>query len=57
MLKNLFFKLTGGRPMKYVASMFIDVVSGEPVNRYEDRLGRSWMASSPWAPFRVRIEK
>jgi hypothetical protein len=47
------WRLTGGRPMRYMRSAFTDIVSGEAVNFYEDRLGRVWLATGPWARFRV----
>jgi hypothetical protein len=50
-----FFKLTGGRPMKYVSSLFFDSVSGESVNLYIDRHKQElWMANSGWNLFRVK---
>lgn len=48
------WKLTGGRPMTYVHCLFVDSVDGSSVCHYRDRLGRNWMATGPWALFRVR---
>lgn len=47
------WKLLGGRPMQCIDQLFIDRISGEAVNLYEDRLGRRWMANTRWALFRV----
>lgn len=47
------WRLTGGRPMRYMRSSFTDIISGEAVSFYEDRLGRIWLATGPWAWFRV----
>ena len=52
-VNNWLAKLTGGRPMRYVAYLFTNVVSGEGVCHYRDRLGRDWMATSAWSLFRV----
>ena len=52
--KVLLIKITGGRPMIYLGFNFRDVVSGESVNDYQDKLGRYWLATSRWAIFRVR---
>ena len=52
-LGRLLWKLTGGRPMTYIESLFVDVGTGAAVNLYADRLGRHWMATSRWALFRV----
>lgn len=48
-----FDKLTGGRPMRLVEPAFTDAVSGEQVGYYRDRFGRFWLATSPWAGFRI----
>lgn len=50
---HLLMKLTGGRPMRRVALMFPDVVSGKPVHCYVDAFGRYWLAEHRWALFRV----
>lgn len=53
-IKELFYKLTGGRPMKDVGHGFTDVVSGKEVRYYVDKFGRKWMADSgPWSQFRI----
>lgn len=53
---DLFFRLTGGRPMVDCGGAFSDEVSGNGVRYYRDRLGRLWMADSgPWSLFRVRV--
>jgi len=50
------WRLTGGRPMRYSEHWFFDHIFWEPVDLYEDRLGRFWMARNAWAPFfRIRI--
>jgi len=54
-IKTLFFKLTGGRPMKKLSYAFLDVVSKRDVYYFEDRFGRTWLAESPWSIFRVEI--
>jgi len=46
-------KLLGGRPMQYLRSGFIDIVTKEPVNYYMDMFGRVWMANDRWGWFRV----
>lgn len=54
-LKLLFFKLTGGRPMKDCGFSFTDIVSGKSVRNYVDKFGRGWMADNgPFSLFRVR---
>ena len=53
-LLELFFKLTGGRPMKDRGFNFRDSVSGKSVRNYQDKFGRHWLADSgPWSLFRV----
>lgn len=56
-LRELFFKLTGGRPMKVESCAFVDRVNHREVFRFTDRLGRQWLAQglSGWAIFRVRV--
>jgi len=51
---NFIKRLLGGRPMKREEFAFTDHVSGESVCHYVDTLGRKWLASSPWALFRVK---
>lgn len=55
--KILFFKITGGRPMIDLGHYFTDTVTGESVRKYQDRLGRHWMATGAWSLFRCEIEK
>lgn len=50
---NIFHKLTGGRPMRLFTPCFLDELRGEMVSLYQDRAGRFWLASGPWASFRV----
>lgn len=52
-MKNLFYKLTGGRPMVYKSALFTDFVSGLSVNHYVDKFGRNYMANHSWSWFRV----
>jgi hypothetical protein len=52
-LHRLFYRLTGGRPMRRLGYGFIDRVSGETVSYYIDAFGRCWMATSRWGWFRV----
>jgi hypothetical protein len=56
-MRQWFFKLTGGRPMIRIDCAFIDVVSGQEVNHYKDRLGRFWLAESEWSLFRVEAKQ
>ena len=45
-IKKIFFKITGGRPMQKLQHAFVDVVSGEDVFYYKDRLnGKNWLAN------------
>ncbi len=48
MIKDAFFKLTGGRPMKEIEFYFNDKKTNRPVYRFQDQLGRFWMADSKW---------
>lgn len=52
---KLFWKLTGGRPMRQMGHRFIDRVSGKSVYAWEDKLGRTYLAEGPWSWFRVGI--
>lgn len=52
-LKELFYQLTGGRPMTLLEFRFTDKISGEPVYLARDKHDRLWLTSSPWAMFRV----
>jgi hypothetical protein len=47
------WRLTGGRPMTAISTAFIDIVTGERVRIYQDRLGRRWLATGAWDLFRV----
>lgn len=53
MLKKILYTLTGGRPMTCIEYYFDDRKAKRPVYRYQDRLGRYWMAHSKWAKHRV----
>lgn len=53
---KLLYKLTGGRPMVRERFAFTDIVSGDKIYHFTDRLGRRWIATSPWALFRVTTE-
>jgi len=52
-LLKIIYYLTGGRPMKFVDDLFMDVVTGYFVDLYKDRRGRYWMAHGPWALWRL----
>lgn len=56
MIEQLFYKLSGGRPMSKVIYAFRDVVKHEPVFIFEDHFGRYWMANNRWSLFRVRTQ-
>lgn len=51
-LKTMFYRITGGRPMKLIGFAFINVVDGRAVNYYIDKFDRIWMANGPWSRFR-----
>ena len=52
-----FYRLTGGRPMVDEGYAFIDRVTWDEVRYYRDRLtGVQWLATGPWALFRVAQE-
>ena len=53
MLKKTFFKLTGGRPMTCIEYYFHDNKTQRPVYRFQDGLGRYWMAHTKWATHRI----
>lgn len=60
-LKKLFYRITGGRPMKQIDPNgriqympFCDVVSGKMVWYWLDGLNKIWMAENKWGWFRVR---
>ncbi len=48
MIKETFYKLTGGRPMTELEYYFNDKSTNRPVYRYQDKLGRFWMAHTKW---------
>ncbi len=54
MIKETFYKLTGGRPMKEIEFYFTDKKTNRPVFRYQDQLGRYWMAHSKWDKNRIK---
>ena len=53
-MKKIFYKLTGGRPMDKIRFEFDDVVSGEKVYSFVDKLDRKWLATNKWSLFRVK---
>lgn len=53
MRQQWLWRLTGGRPMFRGKPLFRDVVSGDMVYCYTDRLGRTWMAENNCSMFRV----
>lgn len=53
-IKQLFYSITGGRPMRKGDCLFLDIVSGKPVYSFQDKFGRYWMAENPYSLFRVR---
>lgn len=50
-------KILGGRPMKREGIAFIDSVSRESVCYYRDTNGKLWLATGPWALFRVEANE
>lgn len=57
-LLSMFYKITGGRPMKTIDECrFVDVVVGRPVGLYEDcRNGDRYLAFSAWDLGRVKVK-
>ena len=55
-IKQLFYSITGGRPMKRGDFLFTDILNGRPVFSFQDKFGRYWMAENPCSLFRVRRE-
>lgn len=51
------WKITGGRPMIFEGLSIRHPVTGKEINYYKDRLGRRWLASSPWSINRRRSQK
>ena len=56
MRQKWLWRLTGGRPMFRGKLLFTDVVNGNAVYCYTDRLGRTWMAQRGFHLFRVEKE-
>lgn len=56
MILKWLWKLTGGRPMKFIRHEFVDVVIDRPVNSYMDRNGKFWMAYTEWDWDRMRMD-
>lgn len=54
---NLFYLITGGRPMKMNKHLFVDAIDRKNVYSFEDKFGRMWMANGAWSTFRVRNEE
>jgi hypothetical protein len=53
-MRQIFYNVTGGRPMRRLNRSFTDRVSGKRVEYFEDKFGRKWMADGgPWSLFRV----
>lgn len=50
------WKLTGGRPMKFIRTEFTDAVVGRNVNSYMDRNGKFWWAFTAWDWDRMRMD-
>lgn len=53
MFKKAFFTITDGIPMKQMEYYFNDKKTDRPVYRYQDGLGRFWMAHNRWGKGRV----
>lgn len=49
------WKLTGGRPMRFIRDEFYDHIVDRDVNSYMDKHGRYWFAFSPWSWNRLRM--
>lgn len=54
-LKTLFYRLTGGRPMKLIGFAFTDDKDHRAVYYCLDKFDRLWMANGRWA--RVRVSR
>ena len=52
-MSKLFYKLTGGRPMRAQELAFVDQVTRKPVYRFVGGLGRKWLAEHRGALFRI----
>lgn len=56
-LLRLFYRATGGRPMKLECSAFFDGVGGKMVYYFRDRLKNTrYMANSKWSLFRIEAK-
>lgn len=53
--RSLFYRLTGGRPMKKTGYAFTDKVTGKSVFYWKDDIGLNWLAEHAWSSFRVEI--
>jgi len=54
---NLMSRILGGRPMIKLEREFWDGIEHKQVYSYMDTRGRVWLATSPWALFRVPCPK
>lgn len=54
-MKKWLWKLTGGRPMKFIRAEFFDHIVSQDVNSYMDKHGRYWFAFTPWTWNRLRM--
>lgn len=52
---NWLWKLTGGRPMKFIRAEFYDHIVKKDVCSYMDKHGHYWFAFSPWTWGRLRM--
>jgi len=57
MIKDLFFKITGGRPMIDKGPAFKGMISRDYFHYFVDRLGRHWITcNGPWSLFRAKTD-
>lgn len=56
MIRKLLNYLLNGRPMTKLVFCFTDIVTGERVYLFVDGYKRYWLATSPWARFRMQSE-
>lgn len=49
------WKLTGGRPMKFIRAEFYDHIVNRDVCSFMDKQGRFWFAFGPWTWGRLRM--
>lgn len=54
LIAKVAYSLMGGRPMRYVAYSFVDIVSSRPIFLFKDKFDRYWNAYGKWSLFRVR---